>query len=227
MKTSTLLLATLLLGSPLFAADSTPKDELTAATQKLADKPNYSWKATTVVPESSPFKPGPTEGKTEKDGATYVTYSFGESLTEVVRKGDKAVITNQEGTWQTADEMEKEEGPGRFFAMLAKSLKAPAADALELIAAVKELKKDGDVYSGAMTEEGLKSQFRFGQPKNPKGSAKFWVKDGQLIKFEAKLQAKMEFNGNEMDVDRTTTTEIKEVGTTQVNVPEAAKKKLN
>ena len=89
------------------------------------------------------------------------------------------------------------------------------------------MKQDGGVYSGAMTEEGLKGQFRFGQPKNPKGSAKFWVKDGQLIKFEAKLQAKMEFNGNEMDVDRTTTTEIKEVGTTQVNVPAAAKKKLN
>ena len=42
-----------------------------------------------------------------------------------------------------------------------------------------------------------------------------------------KAEAKMEFNGKEFDASRTTTTEIKDVGTTKVNVPEAAKKKLS
>jgi hypothetical protein len=37
----------------------------------------------------------------------------------------------------------------------------------------------------------------------------------------------MNFNGNDVDVDRTTTTEIKDLGTTKVVVPEAAKKKLS
>ena len=60
-----------------------------------------------------------------------------------------------------------------------------------------------------------------------KGSAKFWIKDGVLSKFEFKVSGKMEFNGNQMDQDRTTTVEIKDVGKTKVEVPEAAKAKLS
>ena len=55
---------------------------------------------------------------------------------------------------------------------------------------------------------------------------KFWLKDGALSKYEFKVQGKADFNGNEMDVDRTTTVEIKDVGATKVDVPEDAKKKL-
>jgi hypothetical protein len=48
-----------------------------------------------------------------------------------------------------------------------------------------------------------------------------------LTKYEFKVSGKMDFNGNEIDLDRTTTTEIKDVGTTKVEVPEGAKKKLS
>ena len=109
---------------------------------------------------------------------------------------------------------------------MVKNLKTPAVQVGDPVAASKELKKEGDVYSAEMTEEGVKKQFRFGEPKNPKGSVKFWLKDGALVKFEVKVEAKMEFNGNEFDASRTTTTEIKDVGTTKVKVPEAAKKKI-
>lgn len=217
----------LLASSAIFAADTTPKDQLTAAAKKLGDQLNYSWKTTVVVPESAQFKPGPTEGKTEKDGFTYVTLSFGDNQTQAAMKGDKAVITNQDGDWQLASELDSAQGPGRFLGRMVRNLKAPAAQADDLVAATKELKRDGDVYSGEMTEEGVKKQFRFGQPKDPKGSVKFWVKDGLLTKIETKVEARMEFNGNETDASRTTTTEIKDVGTTKVNVPEAAKKKLS
>jgi hypothetical protein len=37
----------------------------------------------------------------------------------------------------------------------------------------------------------------------------------------------MEINGNDVDMDRTTTVEIKDVGTTKVEVPEGAKKKFS
>jgi hypothetical protein len=77
-----------------------------------------------------------------------------------------------------------------------------------------------------MTDEGARSQFRFGNVTNPKGSVKFWIKDGQLAKYEFKLTGKAEFNGNEFDVDRDTTTEITDVGTTKIEVPADAKKKF-
>jgi len=64
-------------------------------------------------------------------------------------------------------------------------------------------------------------------PSNAKGSVKFWVKDGVLAKYQFKVQGTMSFNGNDVDIDRTTTVEIKDVGSTTVEVPEAAKKKLS
>ncbi len=58
-----------------------------------------------------------------------------------------------------------------------------------------------------------------------KASVKFWIKDGSLSKYEYHTQATMSFNGNDMNIDRTTTVEIKDVGSTKVTVaPEAAKK---
>jgi len=226
MKKNILLGVISLITSSLLAADTSPKDDITAAAKKLGETPNYSWKATVVVPESAQFKPGPTEGKTEKDGFTYVTMSFGDNLTEAIIKGEKAAVTNQDGDWQATSELETAEGAGRFIVRMVRNLKTPAIQASELAGAVKDLKKDGDVYSGELTPDGAKAQFRFGTPKDYKGSVKFWLKDGMISKYELKLRAKVDFNGNEMDLDRATTVEIKEVGTTKVNVPEAAKKKL-
>ena len=47
-----------------------------------------------------------------------------------------------------------------------------------------------------------------------------------LAKYEFKVSGKISFNGNDRDVERTTTVETKDVGSTKVEVPEAAKKKL-
>ena len=227
MKTNVLFSATSLLAVTLIAADSGPKADIIVATKKLGDQANYSWKTTVVVPENAQFKPGPIEGQTEKDGFTQLTLSFGDNTTKAVIKGDKAAVTNPEGGWQSLTDVDNAEGPGRFLGRIIRNFKTPAAQAAELATATKELKKDGDVYSGDLTEEGAKAQFRFGTVSNPKGSVKFWVKDGALTKFEFKVTGKVDFNGNEFDVDRTSTIEIKEVGTTKVNVPEEAKKKLS
>ncbi len=59
-----------------------------------------------------------------------------------------------------------------------------------------------------------------------RGSVKFWVKDGLLSKYEIKVQVEVCFNGNDRDVDRTTTVEIKDIGSTKVQVPADAKKRL-
>jgi hypothetical protein len=215
-----------LLAGPLIAADSTPKDDVVAAAKKLGAQPNYSWKQTVVVPESAPFKPGPTEGKLEKGGVTFFSSSFGDNTTTIYLKDGQSAISNPDGGWQTAKELESDEGPGRFMAFLVRAFRAPATQAEELAGTVTELKADGDAISGDMTEAGAKSQFRFGNVTNPKGSVKFWIKDGQLAKYEFKLTGKAEFNGNDIDVDRDTTVEITDVGTTKIDVPADAKKKL-
>jgi hypothetical protein len=234
MKSSILFGLSALFGASLCTV-AAPKDDVIAAAKKLGDQPNYSWKTTVSVPEGSRFRPGPTEGKTEKDGFTHVTWSFGDNTTEVVLKGEKGAVTNQDGAWESLSEADQAEGFGRMRAVMARNLKAPAVQAAELAAGVKDLQKDGDACSGELTEATAKTLLAFGrrpggdapEATGVKGSAKFWLKDGALTKYEYKVKGKMSFNGQERDVDRTTTVEIKDVGATKVSVPEAAKKKLS
>lgn len=217
------------------AADSGPKEEVLQAAKKLADQPSYSWTTTVVVPESARFRPGPTEGKTEKGGPTEVSMKFGDNSMKAVLKGDKAALTTADGGWQSVSEVENEEGQGRFRAMFVRNIKAPAAQATEIVGFAKELKKEGETYTCDLTDEGAKALLTF-RPRgggegptvtNPKGSAKFWLKDGVLTKYEFKVKGTVSFNGNEFENDRTTTVEIKDVGTTTITVPEEAAKKLS
>jgi hypothetical protein len=206
------------------------KEEIKAAAKNLTEK-GYSWRTTVVVPETARFRPGPTEGKTEK-GATYVKITFGDNDTEIVMKEGKAAVTNQDGDWQSAADLENADGPVRFLSGMVRGFRTPAEQAAEIVDGTKELKKDGDVYSAELTEEGAKQLMRFRRGSNQeisnaKGSVKFWVKEGALAKIETKVSGKSSFNGNEFDVDRTSTTEIKEIGTTKVTIPEAAAKKLS
>jgi uncharacterized protein (DUF2147 family) len=233
MKKSILFGALALLAGPLFAADSNPKDDVIGAAQKLAAAASYSWNQTVIVPEDSQFKPGPTEGKTEKGGATCVKMStFGDNTTEFVMQGDKTAVTDQDGNWQSLTNLENgDQGPGRFLVGMVRSFRVPAAQATNLVASVNELKNDGDVYSGDLTEAGAKTLLTFRRGgnatvSNPSGSVKFWLKDGVLTKYEFKVKGSVNFNGNDMDVDRDTTVEIKDVGTTKVDVPDGAKKLL-
>jgi hypothetical protein len=232
MMKITLIGALAVLAVSLHAADSSPKDTVIAEAKKLGDAASYSWRQTVVVPEGSQFRPGPSDGKTEKDGFTLVSSSFGDNTMQILVKGDKGAVTNQDGAWQGLAEVEQEEGFGRFRAIMARNLKTPAAQAAELAAAAKDLKKDGDAYSSVLTEEGAKELLRFRRggdatTSNAKGSVKFWLKDGALVKYEFKVSGTVSFGGNDRDVDRTTTIEIKDVGATKVSVPEEAKKKLS
>ena len=229
MKKQILCLALATLSASLFAADA--KEEVTSAAKKLGDSANYSWKTTVVVPESAQFKPGPSEGRSEKDGYTVVKSSFGDNTFETVVKGDKTAFTDRDGEWQLAGEG-GQGGGGRGGFM--RNVRTPVVQAAEIAAGLKEARKDGDVIAGDLTEDAAKGLMRFrrGGGDGPsisdaKGSAKFWIKDGVLTKYEFKVTGKMEFNGNDIDVDRATTVEIKDVGTTKVEVPEGAKKKLS
>jgi hypothetical protein len=224
----------LLSSAVLWAADST-KDEVKAAAQKLAAAPNYSWRTTVETGPNSRFRPGPTEGKTEKDGYTFLSMVRGDNTIEAALKNNKAAF-KREGEWQLTSEVTEDNGGARFLARALENYKTPALDAQELASKVKDLKKDGDSYKGDLPADTVKDLMFFRgrrpggdtpEPGNPKGWVKFWVKDGQLVKYEYNVQGTVNFNGNDVEVDRTSTIEIKDVGTTKVTVPEDAKKKLS
>ena len=232
MKKIVTLAVTTLFLTPLLAADSSPKDEVTDSAKKLSEQSSYSWRTTVVVPEDAQFKPGPTDGKTEKDGFTWVSMSMFDNKMEAFVKGAKGAI-KQEDEWKTLEDYDKEEGFARFPAAIIRNLKTPTKEVADLVAGAKELKKEGDVISADLTEEGAKNMqtFRGFDGERPTvsdamGSVKFWVKGGALAKYEFKLKGKIKFGDNEFPNDRTTTVEIKDLNNTKVEVPEAVKKKL-
>ena len=249
MKRNLLFIALMFTTGSLLAADA--KDEITAAAKKLGEAANYSWKATTEMgggpgggQGQGRGRGGLTGGQTEKGGFTVLTYKFGDNTSMAVLKGDKGAAQTQDG-WQTLAEMIDAAsggggGGGRGGAFRARQLqnfKAPAAEVEALAGRVKELTKADDVYSGDFTEDGAKKTVfpgnRAGGGNGPEitdasGSIKFWIKDGAVIKYEYTVKAKIAFGGNDpRDMERKTTIEIKDVGTTKVEVPEEAKKKLS
>ncbi|MBE0543805.1 MAG: hypothetical protein IH623_20870 [Verrucomicrobia bacterium] len=234
MKRNILLSALTLLTGTAIVVGQNAKDQVGNAAKQLGEKASYSWKTTVAVPDGSRGRTGPTEGKIEKGGYTHLKMTFGENTTQAVLKGDKAAVSSPEGGWRSTSELENSEGPGRFMAGMFRNYQSPAVQAAQIAADTKELKKDGDAYSSELTEAGAKKLLSWrgrGGGDGPeisdaKGSVKFWVKDNVLTKYEYKVTGKMTFNNNEREVDRTTTVEIKDVGTTKVDVPEEAKKKL-
>ncbi len=236
MKINVLFGTVALLTGSLLAADSGPKEDIKSAAKKLAEKSNYSWK--TTVEGSGRFRPGPTEGKTEKDGFTVLSMTRGDNTTEAVLKGGKGAIKTDDGWKSLTEAAEGDAGqpnPGRFLARLLQNFKTPAAEAEDLVGKTKELQSAEGVYSGDLTEAGAKQLLTFGPARggnapevsDAKGTVKVWVKEGVLSKLEYHVEGKVSFNGNDRDVNRTTTVEIKAVGSTKVAVPEEAAKKLS
>jgi hypothetical protein len=222
---------TITVGS-LVAADSSPKDEVTSAAKKLAQADNYAWKSTS---EFAGFSSS-TEGKANKDGLAWLGVTFGDSTTEAFLKGGKGVVKQPDSKeWQTLTELENEQGPIQFLVRRLQTFKAPAVQAEDFANKCKELKKDGDAYSSDLTDAGAKEVLSFGrrrspdvpEPKNAKGSVKFWLKDGELQKYTIKLSGTVNFGGDDQDIEGTMTSEIKDVGNTKLEIPDDAKKKLS
>ena len=60
--------------------------------------------------------------------------------------------------------------------------------------------------------------------KDAKGDLKFWTKDGVITKYQSHVQGTVTMQGEDRQIDRTTTVEIKDVGTSKIEVPDEAKK---
>ena len=118
---------------------------------------------------------------------------------------------------------------------LQNTLSRPHEEIAIIIAANTELKVDGYIVSGALTETAAALLLvHDGQkditPRSASGTFRFWVRDGALVKYEVKLEGKLTVETlagrRDVVVHQTSTTTLSKVGTTKVEVPEAAKKLL-
>lgn len=192
------------------------------------------------------FGGGAVEGKVQKDGLIYVSMPGRGGVTEGYVKGTKgAVKAGDDASWTSFADATADDGNGGFniAAMTARRVqntKSPADTAKDLLSKTKSVTKTGDFYTAELTEDGAKTMitggfggFRGGgggqgpDITGAKGTVKFWVKDGMLTKYETDVQGSIDFGGNSRDMHPMTTVEVREVGTTKIDVPADAKKSLS
>jgi len=227
-------LITLSFAGPVLLPAAEPKTELADAIKKLTDQPNYSWTITqkTTGSESAARRDGNIEGKTEKGGLLFVKASSGDTAYQVAFKGEKVVVNLNED-WIEPSELPVDNG--RLEERLKALKTTPADQATTLAEKSKELKSEtAGEYSGDLTPEAAKSFFkqlgrRAAEATDAKGTVKFWTKDGRLTKYEFVVQGKITAGTDkkEVEISRTTTVEIKDVGSTKISLPDAAKNRLS
>lgn len=244
--------AALVAGSAM-AVNAAAQDDVKAASQKLAEATGYSW-TQTVENSGNNRGGGAVEGKTERNGYTVLSMSRQNNTMHIVLKGEKVAVETPDG-WKSLEELQADNGagagggngqrggPGRYIGGMVRNMKLPAVQAEELSGKVEKLTEADGALSGDLSEDAAKQMLSFRRPPRPnadanagngggpqisnaKGDIKFWVKDGVLTKYAVHVQGTMSRNGNDVDIDRTTTVEIKDVGSTKIEVPDEAKKKL-
>jgi hypothetical protein len=219
--------------APGYAIALEPMDAVDKAIQKLSEQQNYSW---TSVRKSAGEDEASVKGKINKDGQSELTIEMAGRSVEGVIVGKKGALKTTEGWKSTADFTgdggSPASNPMTFLARHLSSFgKSPADQAAGLLKKTKALNRDeADIYVAELTEAGVKENVpRFGvEVSNPSGSVKYWVKDGTLVKYSYTVRANVKFlqQNCEVDYDRTTTVEIKDVGATQVELPKDALAKI-
>ena len=134
--------------------------------------------------------------------------------------------------------------PSTFATMRLRSTRLPTVEAQEWLDRVKDLKAAGvGYYVGDLSDAGLRDMMGGGrrggggrggqdnpnpfQPRNEgtKATVKFWTTGGVLTKYETSFQTKITLpagEAREINIDRTTTTEIRQVGTSRLDLPKDA-----
>jgi hypothetical protein len=255
MKKHLILAISLALTPALFAEG--PADDVKAAAKKLAEAGSYSWTTSSpgqgdrggmttegktdksgAASISTKFGDQPARESVIKGGKVAVKTEDG------WKSGEELAARGPGGDGNNGGGGGARRFGGGMAARMAETFKAPAAEAEALATGAKELKKDGDAISGDLTEEAAKARLTFGggrrggggggggnggppAPTNAKGNVKFWVKDGTLTKYEVTVSGTFEFNGNSRDINRTSTTEIKDAGKTTLEIPAEATAKLS
>lgn len=225
-----------------------PDEDLDKAAAKAGEMGNYSCTIATKMEGGGGGGgdgrgPQPVELQVKADAPVHL--KSGE--VEAFRKGEVMAMKTADG-WKRFERPQRGEGGerperGARAAMMLRGVKAPHELLKDLkSSSFKEVKREdsdaGRTYSGALTEEGVKP-FLMGGGRRPgggggddrpapkvSGTAKVWVNgDGVVTKYEVYVESTFKGRDDEeRTVKRTTTVEIKDVGSTKYDVPEDAAK---
>jgi len=128
------------------------------------------------------------------------------------------------------------EASGRTFSNVQKTLSRPHEEIAVIIAGGSDLKAEGELVSGRLSETSAKLLLvhegqRDRVPLQAGGTFRLWLRGGALVKYETRLEGALRVDDaagrREVRVNETsTTTTLSEVGTARVEVPAEVRKRL-
>jgi hypothetical protein len=126
-------------------------------------------------------------------------------------------------------------GPPQAYSNLQLNLSRPHEEIGVIVGSHTDIKAEGEIVSGTLSDTGAKLLLvHAGQneltPLSAAGTFRLWIRDGALVKYEVTLTGKIAVETpnarREVEVNQTSTTELRAVGTTKFEIPAEARKKL-
>lgn len=231
MKTVTSILTCIATSGLLAWADDESTAAVMQAARAISHENGYAWTSTSASAAGThDWRQGPTHGKAQKNGYTYVTFTLGDGTVEMAFHREKSVIKWSD-QWYGLGDLKEDVA---WIADRLKTYKAAAEEAAFLAQHSPDLQpgQDGD-YAGKIDDDALRFLLSRGrrQVENVaeiKGTVRFWIQDGRLQKYQYNLKGPVPYGseGAIVSLDRTTTVELKDIGNVDVKIPPAAEEKL-
>jgi hypothetical protein len=207
-----------------------PRVVVSNAIQRLAAAPDYSWHQTFELPGGYRGTPAePLDGKARSDGLSWTSQGNIEKFT----KGLKRAVKEQTRNWEDPEE--------RFPARVIRigpygPVTPPVWQLTNILDKVQNLKKSDGYYVGDLQPADAKTLVIYGGSRAGGGgdgtrsaspvsaaAVSFWVEDGALSKYSTRVTVHFTDNGAPIENTQVTTVEIKDVGTTKMDVPDEVK----
>jgi hypothetical protein len=213
-----------------------PSEPLMAGVQALKAAPNYAWTITTEMP-GAPFKVASMRGRADADGWLVLETEVGGRRRMVVGRREGRVF-NEAGVWRSPAEAERLKGDENTAAQDLMGAPTPTGELAALLPKLGGLRREADgSYYGALPEvsaKGLILAVMKGRApggfspelKAPVGNLRLWLQDGRPQRYVISATATASLPFATKEIKRISTVEISEVGSTRVEVPVAARTKL-
>lgn len=206
------------------AVDEVPGEAapvVAAALKKLQEADSYAWQSTFEMPRApKKLQIAPISGKIDGREGSILTGAMDGNPIVIARKGAASAI-KLNGVWRKKGELR-----------VPPNSKAPRDELASLLPAVTNLTKTKKGYfQGNLKTEAavafMRDISRY-RKKNPKisganGTFRLWLRDGLPTKYEIMVNSKMSVAFLKFDSKVIQTVELKDVGSTTVDVPKPAK----
>ncbi|MCA9263197.1 MAG: arabinan endo-1,5-alpha-L-arabinosidase [Planctomycetales bacterium] len=200
---------------------------LADAMDALTQCESWSWTSETSTSRESRFRGGPIQGTVERNGDSYAVITLRRQPTHVVIRGDIAVVTDRDGSWQTISLRDQSYRSHGWAATLAQMAKPPVAEARTLSESISSWRRDEQGYVGVLTEREARRRLQTSSQRDDdfvvvSGEVRFELLDGRLSRYVVHVEGTFREGPEETATWWETEVAIMNVNAAKIVLPEGA-----